>query len=50
MSADDYMNAMAMDKKTLDGTIKLVLLKALGKAIITADYETDLLNQTLNQC
>jgi len=50
MSADDYMNAMAIDKKTLDGTIKLVLLKALGKAIITADYETDLLKQTLNQC
>lgn len=50
MSADDYMNAMAIDKKTLDGTIRLVLLKALGKAIITADYETDLLKQTLNQC
>jgi len=50
MSADDYMNAMAIDKKTLDGTIKLVLLKALGKAIITADYETELLKQTLNQC
>ena len=50
MSADDYMNAMAIDKKTLDGTIKLVLLKALGKAILTADYETDLLKQTLNQC
>ncbi len=50
MSADDYMNAMAVDKKTLDGTIKLVLLQALGRAIITADYETDLLSQTLNQC
>ncbi len=50
MSADDYMNAMAIDKKTLDGTIKLVLLKAIGEAIITADYETDLLTQTLNQC
>ena len=50
ISADDYMNAMAIDKKAVDGAIRLILLKALGKAIITADYETDLLNQTLTQC
>jgi len=50
MSTDDYMKAMAIDKKTLDGTIKLILLKALGEAVISADYETDLLNQTLTRC
>ncbi len=50
MSADDYMKAMAIDKKTLDGTINLILLKSLGKAVISADYEKDLLNQTLTRC
>jgi 3-dehydroquinate synthase len=50
MTIDKYMNAMAIDKKTLDGTIKLILLKALGEAIITSDYDADLLKQTLTQC
>ena len=50
MTPDDYMSAMAIDKKTLDGTIKLILLKKLGKAIISSDYDRDLLKQTLSQC
>ncbi len=50
MSIDDYMNAMAIDKKTIDGTIKFVLLEALGKAIVTADYDPALLQQTLSEC
>lgn len=50
MTVDQYMNAMAIDKKTIDGRIKLVLLKALGSAIITSDYEADLLKQTLSHC
>jgi len=50
MTLDDYMNAMAIDKKTLDGRIKLILLKALGEAIITSDYDSELLEQTLSQC
>lgn len=50
MTLDDYMNAMAIDKKTLDGRIKLILLKELGEAIITSDYDHELLEQTLSQC
>ena len=48
MTIDQYMNAMAIDKKTLNGTIKLVLLKNLGEAIISSDYEPGLLELTLN--
>ena len=47
MSVDDYMQAMAIDKKTLNGTIKLVLLKKLGEAIVTSDYDPALLEKTL---
>jgi len=50
MTLDQYMNAMAIDKKTLNGTIKLVLLKKLGEAFISADYEPELFKQTLNNC
>jgi 3-dehydroquinate synthase len=47
MSIDQYMDSMAIDKKTLNGTIKLVLLKKLGEAVITSDYQPALLEQTL---
>ncbi len=50
MTIDQYMNIMAIDKKVDQGIIKLVLLKDLGKAIISDDYDTELLNQTLEQC
>lgn len=44
---DDYMNFMSIDKKAINGTIKFVLLKALGKAFVTSDYDPNLLQQTL---
>ncbi len=47
MSVDDYMQAMAIDKKALNGTIKLVLLKKLGEAVVTSDYDPALLEKTL---
>ncbi len=50
MSTTDYMDTMAIDKKTVNGRIKFVLLEALGKAIVTADYDPDLLQQTLSEC
>jgi len=49
MNVDDYMQAMAIDKKTLDGTIKLVLLKKLGEAIVVSNYDPDLLEKTLQE-
>ena len=50
MTVEKYMNAMAIDKKTVNGTIKFVLLEALGKAIVTSDYDPELLKQTLLEC
>jgi len=47
MSVDNYMKAMAIDKKTLNGTIKLVLLKKIGEAIVSSDYNPALLEKTL---
>ena len=48
MTFDQYVNAMAIDKKNVDGTIKLVLLKNLGEAFVTTDYDPKLLEQTIN--
>jgi 3-dehydroquinate synthase len=49
MNVKKYMDAMAIDKKTLNGTIKLVLLKKLGEAVVTSDYDPALLEKTLEQ-
>ena len=41
MTIDQYMDIMAIDKKVDRGVIKFVLLKDLGKAIITAEYDPE---------
>ena len=47
MTAQQFLDAMAVDKKVQDGRIKLVLLRALGEACVTGDYDHGKLLQTL---
>jgi 3-dehydroquinate synthase len=47
MDADRFTRLMAVDKKVLDGGLRLVLLKSIGEAVVTGDFETRLLNETL---
>lgn len=47
MSVDDFLRLMAVDKKAMDGGLRLVLLEDLGRAIVTADYDHELLEQTI---
>ncbi|MCP4470764.1 MAG: 3-dehydroquinate synthase [Gammaproteobacteria bacterium] len=47
ISADQFLEVMAIDKKTIDGNINLVLLRALGEACVTGGYDHDKLLQTL---
>lgn len=49
MSVQQYMDIMSIDKKVDNGVIKFVLLKQLGEAIITTDYNADFLLQTLQE-
>ncbi len=41
MTVDQYMSAMSIDKKVINGTIQFILLKGLGEAIVTSDYNPD---------
>lgn len=50
MTPDDFMGLMGVDKKVLDGRLRLVLLEKMGKAIITDDVEPDLLQETFDAC
>ena len=44
------LEMMAVDKKAQDGRIRLVLLKAIGNAVVTADYDPALLREVLILC
>lgn len=48
LNADQMLELMKVDKKVLDGNIRLILLKALGKAIISSDYPPESLLKTLS--
>lgn len=39
MTKDDFLSTMAVDKKVLDGQLRLVLLKSIGHAIVTSDFD-----------
>lgn len=47
MTPAQFMDLMAMDKKVLNGQLRLVLLKALGQAVVTAEYDKGALDSTL---
>tara|TARA_R110002073_G_scaffold11861_1_gene53308 strand:- start:90086 stop:91171 length:1086 start_codon:yes stop_codon:yes gene_type:complete len=49
MSADDFCCNMALDKKVHDGQLRLILLNDIGKAILTADYDKQLLDNLLKE-
>lgn len=43
------LNLMGHDKKVKHGQIRLILLKSLGKAVLTNDFDTNLLTDVLSQ-
>lgn len=47
MNSEKFMSLMAVDKKVQQGKIRLILLKAIGAAIISDDYADDALSATL---
>ena len=48
IGAERFLELMSVDKKVLDGDLRLVLLHGIGKAEVTADYAAAALQQTLN--
>lgn len=50
MMPEDFLSLMGVDKKVLDGRLRLVLLQALGEAVITSDIDEALLQETFSAC
>lgn len=41
MTADDFMGLMAVDKKNVDGLLRVVLLRSVGDAVVTSEASPD---------
>ena len=48
ISPDRFMQLMSVDKKVMDGQLRLVLMQDIGKAVISGDFDRDALKQTLH--
>jgi 3-dehydroquinate synthase len=49
LTPDDFRRLMALDKKIAGGRMRLVLLRAIGEACVTADFDPAALQATLAQ-
>jgi 3-dehydroquinate synthase len=50
LGAERYLEFMGLDKKVEGGKIRFVLLKEIGRAVVTGDVPEELLRQTLQAC
>jgi 3-dehydroquinate synthase len=49
LSPDRLLGLMAVDKKVMDGRLRLVLLKEIGQSLVTDQFDNEKLEQTLRQ-
>ncbi len=47
MTPERFLELMAVDKKVIDGNLRLVLLQKLGSALVTSDFPAERLTETL---
>jgi 3-dehydroquinate synthase len=47
LPAARFLELMAVDKKVVGGQLRLVLLKGIGKSLVTADYDREMLERAL---
>ena len=48
LTTAEIIKVMGRDKKVMDGQVRLILLEAIGSAAITAEFEQQLLESTIN--
>lgn len=50
MTTAQFRQHMAVDKKVSAGVVRLVLLRAIGRAYVTGDYPPEALEEVLSEC
>ncbi|WP_172143420.1 MULTISPECIES: 3-dehydroquinate synthase [Pseudomonas] len=48
MTPERFLAHMAVDKKVLDGQLRLVLLRHIGEAVVTSEFPREILDATLS--
>ena len=48
LSTDQFLSLMSVDKKVLDGRLRLVLMQAIGRACVTDEFDSAKLQETLD--
>jgi 3-dehydroquinate synthase len=48
MTPEQFLAHMAVDKKVLDGQLRLVLLRHIGEAVVTSEFPREILHATLS--
>ena len=48
VDAQRFLELMAVDKKVMDGQLRLVLMRGIGQSVVTADFDAGVLRQTLD--
>ena len=49
ISVGQFLDLMAVDKKVKDGQLRLVLMKGIGKSLVTSDFDSKALEELLNE-
>lgn len=47
ISTERFLELMSVDKKVIDGTLRLILLKGIGSSVVTSDFPAKVLQETL---
>lgn len=50
MAADEFISLMAVDKKVLDGQLRLVLLESLGGAVVSSEANAEQIAAAIEAC
>jgi 3-dehydroquinate synthase len=50
LGADRYLELMSHDKKVSDGTLRLVLLKGIGRAVVSAEATREQMRASIEAC
>ncbi len=48
LTAENFLELMSVDKKVLNGVLRLVLMKGIGQALITDDFKAEDLNKAIS--
>ena len=47
MTAEKFLELMSVDKKVLDGVLRLVLMKGIGQSLVSDDFKAEALNKAI---